>query len=228
MAATRTTATAERKRYQQYCPVARGLDLLGERWTLLVVRDLIMGPRRYTDLRQGLPGIATDLLTARLRALEGAGLVRRRKLPRPAPATVYELTDAGWQVAPVVLWLGRVGLTSLGAPSPGLEILAGPTVLTLRVLFDAARHADLEESYALEIDGEPFAVEVSGGSADTRPGTPEAPAMRLSTDARTLVEMLRGEVSAAEAIGAGRAQLEGARATLARFIDAFSYPPDAA
>ena len=80
------------KRYEQYCAVARSLDVLGERWTLLVVRDLLMGPRRYTDLREALPGIATDLLTARLRTLEEAGYVQRRKLPRPAPVAVYELT----------------------------------------------------------------------------------------------------------------------------------------
>src|ERR1700740_1181065 len=80
------------KSYDQYCPVARSLDVLGERWTLLIVRDLMTGPKRYTDLRQGLPGIAPGLLTARLPTLEGAGLVARRELPRPAPATVSELT----------------------------------------------------------------------------------------------------------------------------------------
>src|SRR4030095_5650115 len=82
-----------RKTYSQYCPVARALDVVGERWTLLIVRDLMMGPKRYTDLRAGLPGIATDILTARLRTLEQAGFLRRRELPRPAPATGSELTE---------------------------------------------------------------------------------------------------------------------------------------
>src|SRR5215212_10227581 len=106
---TQTQKTSS-KRYAQYCPVARSLDLLGERWTLLVVRDLLMGPQRYTDLREGLPGIATDLLTARLRALEQAGYVQRRQLPRPASVTVYELTEAGQGLAPVVLQLARIGM----------------------------------------------------------------------------------------------------------------------
>jgi DNA-binding HxlR family transcriptional regulator len=175
MAAKTTSPPRSPKRYQQYCPVARGLDLLGERWTLLVVRDLLMGPQRYTDLRDGLPGIATDLLTARLRGLEDAGLVRRRKLPRPAPATVYELTEEGWQIAPMVLWLGRLGARSLGPPSPDVEITAGPTVLALRVLFHADRYSDLEESYSLEIDGEPFAVEVRGASRTPAPAHPRRP-----------------------------------------------------
>src|SRR6266536_6294504 len=99
MAATQTQRTT----YEQYCPVARTLDVVGERWTLLIVRDLLMGPKRYTDLRAGLPGIATDILTARLRALEEAGFVRRRELPPPAPATVYELTEDGLEVRHPIL-----------------------------------------------------------------------------------------------------------------------------
>src|SRR6266536_4496383 len=99
MAATQIS----RKTYEQYCPVARTLDVVGERWTLLIVRDLLMGPKRYTDLRVGLPGIATDILTARLRTLEEAGFVRRRDLPPPAPATVYELTEDGLEVRHPIL-----------------------------------------------------------------------------------------------------------------------------
>jgi len=228
MAATAGDAQRAPKRYQQYCPVARGLDLLGERWTMLVIRDLLMGPRRYTDLREGLPGIATDLLTARLRTLEGAGLVRRRKLPRPAPATVYELTDEGWQVAPAIFWLGRVGARVLGPPSPGLQMLAGPVVLALRVLFHGDRFGELEEAYALEVDGEPFSVSVADGFADTRPGQPASAAMRLVTDARTLVELLRRELPPTEALSSGRARLEGKRSTLTRFLEAFAYPQPAA
>src|SRR5919106_2897508 len=102
-----------RRGYGQYCAVASALDVVGERWTLLIVRDLFLGPKRYTDLRTGLPGIATDLLTARLRTLESAGLVRRRTLPRPAPATVYELTERGRLLGPVLRGLAQVGFTLL-------------------------------------------------------------------------------------------------------------------
>src|SRR6266496_2935182 len=119
------------KRYDQYCPVARTLDVVGERWTLLIVRDLLMGPKRYTDLRAGLPGIATDILTARLRALEESGFVHRRELPRPAPATVYELTEQGRGLGPAVLALGQVGLTTLGGPRRGEDVRAERIVIGL-------------------------------------------------------------------------------------------------
>src|SRR6266545_7978857 len=105
---------AGKRSYEQYCALARALDVVGERWTLLIVRDLLMGPKRYTDLRAGLPGIATDILTARLRTLEEAGFVRRRELPRPAPAIVYELTEPGTELRYVVLALGQAGLATLG------------------------------------------------------------------------------------------------------------------
>src|SRR5919202_4903626 len=101
--------------YRQYCAVARGLDLVGERWTLLIVRDLLTGPKRYTDLLAGLPGIGTNLLATRLRELEQHGLVARRVLPPPAGSTVYELTDVGQTLEPVVLALGRWGRRLLGA-----------------------------------------------------------------------------------------------------------------
>src|SRR5215216_5675527 len=138
---------ASKKRYAQYCSLAYALDVLGERWTLLVVRDLLMGPKRYTDLREGLPGIATDILTARLRTLEEAGFVRRRELPRPAPATVYELTDGGQRLAPVVAALGRVGLGLIGDPRPEEDVRAERLVLALRLTFRAEAFADLAETY---------------------------------------------------------------------------------
>jgi DNA-binding HxlR family transcriptional regulator len=214
-----------RKSYGQYCAVARALDLVGERWTLLIVRDLLMGPKRYTDLRAGLPGIATDMLTARLRTLEEAGFVRRRRLPPPAPATVYELTEAGDRLKPAILALGQVGLATLGAPEPGEDVRAERLVVGLRASFRRAEFADLTETYELVIDGEPFTVEVSDGVVETRPGAASSPSMSLGTDADTLVALLTGRRSAADAVARGRASLDGERAVLGRFIDAFAYPP---
>src|SRR5919198_6110493 len=95
--------------YEQFCGVARALDLVGERWALLVVRDLVLGPKRFTDLRRGLPGMGTNILAARLKELEHAGVVRRRTLPPPAASAVYELTEWGHELEPVVLALGRWG-----------------------------------------------------------------------------------------------------------------------
>ncbi len=226
--ATRTTKSRNgaSKSYGQYCGVARALDVLGERWTLLVARELLMGPKRYTDLRDGLPGIATDLLTARLRTLQGAGLVRRRQLPRPAPATVYELTESGRRLAPALFALGQVGLSMLGPPEAGQELRPELIALSLRLSFRPSKLADLHESYQLEIDEEPFAITISRGKVDTAPGTIPSPAMTLATASGTLVAMLRRDVPPSDALADGRAQLDGDAPVLERFIDAFAYPTD--
>jgi DNA-binding HxlR family transcriptional regulator len=219
MAATRPA----RKTYAQYCPVARALDVVGERWTLLIVRDLLMGPKRYTDLRAGLPGIATDILTARLRTLEQAGFVRRRELPRPAPATVYELTEDALQLRHAILALGRVGMSTLGGPEAGEDVRPERMVLGLRVSFRRDEFAELTETYELTIDGEPFTVDVGDGAVDTRPGTASTPAMRLRTDADTFIALLTGERAPAIALADDRAALEGEHEVLERFIEAFGF-----
>lgn len=105
------------KRYDEYCPIACSLSLVGERWTLLVVRELMEGPKRYTDLVDGLPGIGTNILAARLKDLEAAELVAKQKLPPPAASTVYELTEAGRMLRPVLHELARFGARYLGPPS---------------------------------------------------------------------------------------------------------------
>lgn len=107
-----------RRSYDQYCAVARALDAVGERWSLLIVRELLRGPRRYTDLHADLPGVSTDILAARLKQLEGEGLAVRRKLERPASATVYELTERGRELRPVIEALGEWGLGALGEQRP--------------------------------------------------------------------------------------------------------------
>ena len=113
------------KRYEQYCPVAHALDLVGDRWALLVVRELMHGPKRYTDLVDGLPGIGTNILAARLRDLEEAGVLRRRTLPPPAASKVYELTDYGRGLRPVIRELALWGARSLGPPTPDAGLFEG-------------------------------------------------------------------------------------------------------
>src|SRR5918912_4465730 len=105
--------------YDQFCGIARALDLVGERWALLVVRDLILGPKRFTDLRRGLDGMGTSVLAARLKELERGGVIRRRTLPPPAASTVYELTDYGRALEGPLLALGRWGATSMGPRQDG-------------------------------------------------------------------------------------------------------------
>jgi DNA-binding HxlR family transcriptional regulator len=215
-------APPAKRSYREYCAIARSLDLLGQRWTLLIVRDLFLGPQRYTDLQEGLPGIATDILTARLRALEAEGLVRRRELPRPAPATVYELTESGRQLGPLLRALGEVGLKLLGTPAPDEPINAGPVVMSLMLSFRADAFPDLVESYGLEIDGRPFTVAVDRGAVRTERGAPASPAATFGTDARTLVALLRRETTPAAALADGVVEVEGDAAALERFVAAFA------
>lgn len=210
------TASTAKRTYREYCAVARSLDLLGHRWTLLIVRDLLLGPQRYSDLHEGLPGIATDILTARLRMLEAEGLVRRRELPPPAPATVYELTDAGRGLGPLVRALGEVGLGLLDAPAPGEPINPGPIVMSLNLTFRADRLPDLTETYGLELDGRPFTVAVDRGTVRTERGAPASPVATFKTDPRTLVALLRGE-----AVGRG-VEVQGDPAALERFAAVFA------
>jgi DNA-binding HxlR family transcriptional regulator len=113
------------KRYDQYCPVAHALDVVGDRWALLVVRELTQGPKRYTDLAEGLPGIGTNILAARLRDLEAAGVVAKRTLPPPAASRVYELTDYGLELKPVMRELALWGARSLGPPAAEDELFPG-------------------------------------------------------------------------------------------------------
>jgi DNA-binding HxlR family transcriptional regulator len=208
----------DKRTYREYCAVARSLDLLGQRWTLLIVRDLLLGPQRYTDLHEGLPGIATDILTARLRTLEAEGLVRRRELPPPAPATIYELTDAGRALGPLVRSLGEVGLALLDAPAPEQPVNPGPVVMSLNLTFRPDALPDLAETYGLELDGRPFTVAVDRGSVHTERGAPADPAATFRTDPRTLVALLRGEATTADE----RLEVDGDRAALERFAAAFA------
>jgi DNA-binding HxlR family transcriptional regulator len=217
-------AGADKRSYREYCAIARALDVLGERWTLLVVRDLMLGPKRYTDLRRSLPGIATDILTARLRTLEQAGFVQRRQLPPPTPAVVYELSESGQRLRPLIGALGQVGLTLLGPPAPDEPVNAGPVVLSLNLSFRRDEFAELDETYELRIDGEAFTVTVSGGAVQTERGAATSPALTLTTDARTLMELLRGDTTPADR----RLQVEGDRAALERFVKAFRHTAAAA
>jgi DNA-binding HxlR family transcriptional regulator/putative sterol carrier protein len=210
-----------KRTYREYCAIARSLDLLGHRWTLLVVRDLFLGPQRYTDLQAGLPGIASDILTARLRTLEDEGLVRRRELPPPAPATVYELTEAGRRLGPLVRALGEVGLALLDMPAPDQPINPGPVVMSLNLTFRAHEARGLTETYALELAGQAFTVAVDGGAVRTKRGAPASPAATFRTDPRTLVALVRGEATATAAEADGALEVEGDRAALARFAALF-------
>lgn len=172
-----------RKSYNQNCPIAKGLDILGERWTLLILRELLGGPRRYSDLRAELPGIATNLLAERLKELESAGVVDRAELPPPIARTVYSLSDIGWQRVPPILqsiaWLGldRLDLIDRGPVSPLTGFLAG-----FIVPFDPVKTADLTGTYRVEIDGRHFEFAMEPGRLAAAHGKPDVTVAASAAD----------------------------------------------
>ncbi|OBH89121.1 helix-turn-helix domain-containing protein [Mycobacterium sp. E2733] len=174
---------ASRRTYSQNCPIARGLDVLGERWTLLILRELVGGPRRYGDLRAELPGIATNLLAERLKELQDAGLVDRADLPAPIGRTVYTLSDMGWQRALPVLrsvaWFGLDRLDPIegGAVSPLNGFLAG-----ILLGFDSGKAAGLEASCRAEIDGRRFDFAVTQGRLAGGHGEPSVTITAAAAD----------------------------------------------
>lgn len=178
--------------YNQFCGVARALDLIGERWALLVVRELALGPKRFTDLRQGLPGIATNVLSVRLRQLERDGVVTRRLLPPPAPAQIYQLTELGRELVPIMLALGRWGAGTMGARSPDQSIRGEWLALALKAFFDPEAARDLRATIALELDGAPFTLRVEQGLLDVVPGKDEVSDLVISSDTELLLQFLAG------------------------------------
>ena len=151
-----------RRRYDDACGTAHGLELVGERWALLVVRELLLGPKRFSDLRADLPGISARVLTERLESLEGNGLVLRRRLPPPVSAQVYELTPWGYEAEPIVQELGRWAARS-PAHDPTLPISATSIMLSLRTMFSPVRARDLDARIGFRIGHETFLGELQGG-----------------------------------------------------------------
>lgn len=213
-----------RRSYSQYCGVARALDLVGERWALLVVRELLFGPKRYSDLLGRLPGISTSVLAARLAELESAGVLRTRDLPPPAASTVYELTPAGRQLEEAILALGRWGGAMLGRPTPERVFHPAWALLALQASFRPERAAALRGAYELRIDGEVFTVRIERRQAELAEGPATDPRATLATDVDTFLELGLGETSPAEAAARGRARLEGDAKALGPLFEAFRFP----
>jgi DNA-binding HxlR family transcriptional regulator len=175
--------------YGDACGIARALDVVGDRWALLVIRDLLLGPKRFTDLRAGLPRVSPDVLSQRLRELEDAGLLQRRRLPPPAASQVYELTERGQALEPVLLELGRWGT---GAPLPDGDITFGPdaAMLALKTMFDPAAATGRPESYDLRFGEDRFHARVGDGTLAISRGPAPKPDATIDTDPATLAAML--------------------------------------
>lgn len=214
---------AEKRTYRDSCGIARALDLAGERWALLVVRELLLGPKRFTDLRAGLPNLSPDVLAQRLRELEHAGIARRRKLPPPASARVYELTEWGAELEPVLLALGRWGSRVALPPAPA-ELSPDAIAIALKTVFDASAAADLERSYQLQLGEHVFSVRIADRKIDVTRGEEKASAARIETDPGTLTDLLWQGRSISDAVDAGALRIEGPRIEVGRFLKLFATP----
>jgi DNA-binding HxlR family transcriptional regulator len=201
----------ERKRnYRDSCGIARALDLVGERWTLLVVRELVLGPKRFTDLRAGLPGVSADVLSLRLRELEAAGVVGRRTLPPPAAARVYELTKWGRELEPALHALGRWGSrTTLPEQAPPLS--ADAAVVALQTMFDPAGAGDIDAAYELRLGDRPFAIRIGERRLHARQGPAAGAVATIATDTGTLVSVLWHGRRLEDAIADGSLTIAGDR-----------------
>ncbi len=209
----------DRRTYGDPCGVARALDAIGERWGLLVVRELLLGPKRFSALHRGLGGVSQNVLAQRLRELEAAGVVGRRRLGPPAGSWAYELTEHGSELEPVLVALGRWGRAEPMTAEAELSVDA--LALALRTTFDPVAAGDLEASLDLHVDGDRLAVKVAGGRLSVARAGAQDPDATLRTDVPTLRELAFRRRRLDDAAAAGEAVVEGDRAAAQRLLDAF-------
>jgi DNA-binding HxlR family transcriptional regulator len=220
------TRASKKRTYDDGCAAAHALDLVGERWALLVVRELLLGPKRFTDLKAGLPGASPNVISQRLRDLEAVGIVRRRKLPPPAASRVYELTEWGEELEPVIVRLGRWGARSPTKPRDaalGVDSL----VLSMRTMFDPRAAEGLGASYELRFGEDRFRAVVDDGRFEISRGSADSPDAIVEADSDTLAGLLYAGRRLAEALESGDLKVEGDRAAFERFLGLFPLPEPA-
>ena len=209
--------------YGDGCGIAHALDVVGERWALLVVRELLLGPKRFTDLRDGLPNASPNVLAQRLRELEAATVVQRRRLPPPAGSWIYELTDWGRELKPIVLSLGTWAIRSPSFPR-GAPVGTDSVILALGTFFDADAAEDVNASYELRLDENSFRVRVADRGIEVDRGASDDPDAIIETDASTLSALIWDGRRLAEALRAGDIAIEGDRRAVTRFLELFPQP----
>ena len=210
-----------KRSYNQYCALAHSLDIVGERWTLLLVRDLLTGPKRFTDLLRGLPGIGTNLLTSRLKELEEAGILQHDTLPPPAASAVYQLTELGLGLKPAVVALSQWGLETLGSPRKGDHFRSGWSVLAMHSVFRPDAAGGLKETYEFRIGDEVFHARVNDGNLETGQGAAWEPALVIMADPETFLAVASRQLKPMDALGRGALKIQGDPQALARASKVF-------
>ena len=223
---TESRQAVSRRRYDDACGTAHALDLIGERWALLVMRELMLGPKRFSDIRADLPGISANTLTQRLEGLEASGLVVRRRLPPPASAQVYELTRWGYEAEPIVQTLGRWAARSPGH-DPTLPLSGTSLMLSFRTMFDAERAHGLEARLGFRIGAESFAVTVAGGRIEAVRGETSGAYLVVEGAAPAIAGFIYGGVPLSVLEAEGALSVTGDRALAERFAALFPLPAKA-
>jgi DNA-binding HxlR family transcriptional regulator/putative sterol carrier protein len=217
---------ATKRSYDDGCAAAHALDLIGERWALLVVRELVFGPKRFTDLRAGLPGISPNVLSQRLHELEQFAVVRRRRLPPPVASWVYELTDWGKQLEPILMQLGR-----WGARSPFMDrtadLGADSLVLSFRTMFDPQAAAGFKARYELRFGEDRFRAEVNDDHIEVARGSADSPDAVVIGAPATLAGLVYDGHNLAEALRTGALKVQGDLPAVERFLTLFALPEKA-
>jgi DNA-binding HxlR family transcriptional regulator len=215
----------EQRTYNQYCATARTLDLVGERWTLLLIRELLTGPKRFGDLQAGLRGLGTGLLSARLKHLEREGLARKITLPAPARTPAYALTEAGEELGPAILELARWGMKwALGERREGETFHPNWAVLGLKSCFEPRAAAGLRAVYEFRIGDETLQARVDDGTIEMSHGPARPPDAVITMPEEAFLTLAAGRSTLAELIGGGRATASGDGDALSRLGDLFRLP----
>ena len=210
--------------YHQFCGLARALDLIGSRWALLIVRDLLTGPKRFSELQDGLSGVPTNVLTARLRELEDEGIVMRRAHERPGGGVVYDLTDFGRELEQPIMALGFWGARAMGPMHPDDHFSVDSLALALRGSF-RPEHADARPRvYDFKVEDRSLRARVADGRLVVPSDSTDEPDLVVEADADVLAGLLSGQLTLDAARKWGRLQLQGTKAEAARLLEMFRFP----
>ena len=213
----------EKRWYDDACGAALGMEFVGERWALLIMRELLLGPRRFGELRAGLPGLSANILSQRLASLEESGIIRRHRLPSPANVQVYELTAWGRESEPVILALARWALRS-PMHDPSLPFSAVSLLLSLRMLLVRERAGDWQALVGIRIGEETFTAQLEQGELKVARGPIEAAEAVLTGTASAFLPVIYGPMPLAAAEAAEMLRIEGNRAVAERFVTLFALP----
>ena len=223
---TDSQKTPSRRRYDDACGTAHALDLIGERWALLIMRELMFGPKRFSDIRADLPGISANVLTQRLESLEADGILFRRKLPPPASAQVYELTEWGYQAKPVMGALGRWATRSPGH-DPGLHFSPVSLMLSFQAMGQPGLPKDIDATIAFRLGRETYRLRIRDGAIGVERGVTEGADLVFTGTPAEIGAAVYGGVPLAALETEGALTIEGDRALAERFVTLFPLPPKA-